>query len=552
MLKSLHIQHFAIVRNLELDFEAGMTVLTGETGAGKSIMIDALLLALGGRTDLKVVRPGAAHCDIQAVFDKPKSPAFAQWLEEQGLLNDSDDIFLRRIISAEGRSKAYINGVSLGLTSIKACAEFLIEIHGQHEHQRLLNPAIHRQHLDVFAQHETLCRQVHDAYHAYQALEAEKAALSQFNASAEQSLMLQIEELEELNPHLAEAQTLHDEQQVLGHAERYLQNIQSIQSWVDADEGPNLRQLFHQISQALAGLPQNMPNLQSARELFDNARVLTEEALADLNQFAKVLRSDPQRLSEVESRMSALHHFARKYRVDVHHLAEHAQALQQKQKAYEDAQARRANLDERRAHALATYQKAAEALRRSREQQAPLLAEAITQHLRALAMPHGYVKIAITPTDNPQPHGLDKVEYLVSANPGLSPQALSKIASGGELSRISLAIQLISAEQSGTPTLIFDEVDVGIGGATAAILGQQLQQLAKHTQVCCVTHQAQVAASAKHHFLVEKYTEQDQTFCRITPLNQEARREEIARMIGGLSITAQTRAHAEELLGSLA
>ena len=551
MLRSLHIQHFAIVAELELDFSAGMTVFTGETGAGKSIMIDALLLTLGARADASVIRPGEEQCDIQASFTYIPYSAPEQWLNDHDLSTEEQEILLRRVITVEGRSKAYINGVSFPLQKVKELSELLVHIHGQHEHQTLLTHTTHRQHLDAYANHGALGQEVHQAYRQCQLLDAERQTLALSDPQALDVLILQIAELQALSPLEGEIEQLHAEQHRLQHAKTYLEHIQTIQYCIDTDEGPSIRQQLHQVMHTLAVFPQDHPRINAASALFENARIACDEAIADLDVFTRELSLDPERLIAVESRMSALHHFARKYRVDVHQLAQHSQTLIQQQHAYQQGQQQKATLEQRYQEAKEAYQAVALKLRSSRQQYAPLLAEQITANIQPLGMPHGFITIEMTPLETMQAHGLDKVEYKVSSNPGMRPDLLSKVASGGELSRVSLAIQMIAAQQGSTATLIFDEIDVGIGGTTAAIVGQKLRQLGKRLQVCCVTHQPQVAASAHHHFEVRKYTENQQTFSLITCLTPENKIEEIARMLGGLTVTPQTRVHAQEMLISL-
>lgn len=552
MLTSLRIQHFTIVEELELDFFSGMTVFTGETGAGKSILIDALVLALGGRADASVIRPGNENCDIQAHFVYSAHTPLKEWLQTHGIDTDTEEIILRRVITQEGRSKAYVNGITFPLQKIKELSEFLVHIHGQHEHQTLLNPTTHRQHLDAFAQHENLRQEVSDAYGLCQALDAERQALASFDKGEWETLSLQHTELQQLAPTTQEIEQLYTEQHMLQHSKDYLERIQNIATCIDTDEELTIQRQLQRIQHELTALPQDNPRVASARALFENVHILCDEAMHDLNAFAQDIIPNPERLAEVETRMSALHHFARKYRVDVRELQQHEAALEQKLQHFQQVQHNKTTLEQRYQAAQDAYYNAALKLRASRQQHADALATQITANIQQLGMPHGFVHIHMTPLDNMSPHGIDKVEYHVSTNPGMQPGGLSKIVSGGELSRISLAIQMLAAQQGAAPTLIFDEVDVGIGGSTAAIVGQLLRQLGQHHQVGCVTHQPQVAASAHQHYQVKKTTDQQRTFSHITRLTETAHKvEEIARMLGGLSITDHTRSHAQELLASL-
>lgn len=550
MLRSLRIENFAIVDLLELDFTAGMTVFTGETGAGKSIMIDALMLALGEKSDSSIIRQGAEKCEIHATFFIASDSAPAVWLSQHDLFEDNAEILLRRIIYAEGRSKCYINGQPFPLQKVKELSEMLVDIHGQHQHQTLLQHATHRHQLDQYAKHTALLDTVKQCYlkcqHELQMLEA----LSQQETTAERHELLQyqINELAALAMQENETQTLYEEHLLLHHAREYLENSQKITDLLAAEEQPNVRQGLYYALQTLSSLPTTQKHIINATELLNTALIQCDEALNEMAQFASNITLDPVRLAEVEARMSELHQMARKYHVDVAQLPAHLMHLQQELDSLQHIKFAQQQLQAQYEQSIQQYRQAAKKLSESRHEFAEKLAAEITKLMQQLGMPQGYIKIIITPLDKMQSHGMDKIEYQVCTNPGTAPDTLAKIASGGELSRISLAIQMITAERGSTPTLIFDEVDVGIGGATAALVGQLLQQVGHRLQVFCVTHQPQVAAFAEQQFKVAKYTQHEQTFLQVLTLTPTARIDEIARMLGGLTITEQTRSHARELL----
>lgn len=550
MLVSLRIEHFAIVDALELDFSAGMTTFTGETGAGKSIMIDALMLALGGRADGSVVRAGADKCDIQALFEISMDSPPAQWLKEHDVGIEDNVIVLRRVIFPEGRSKSSINGVSFPLQKVKELSEMLVDIHGQHQHQSLLNHAMHRQQLDYYAEHAELLQAVHGHYR--QCKHIKNQLMEDMDAgyvSSRKALLLeQLDELARLNCQERELESLHQEHQLLHHARRYLEHAQNALNILNEDDTFNVRQGLTQALHQLTLLPDSESTIRNVVDMLQNAMIQCDEATDELSTFMEHVPLDNERLFEVEARMSELHQAARKYQIDVNQLHLHHQSLQNEfdtlcQKI-QNKEALQAAYDE----AFENYLHAAQNLRVSRQQFAKQLSKDITEVIQQLGMPKGFVEIEMTPLEHIQPHGQDRVEYKVCTNPGMPTDSLAKVASGGELSRISLAIQLITAKRGATPTLIFDEVDVGIGGATAALVGRLLRQLGERLQIFCVTHQPQVASSAHHHFVVEKQVIDEQTFSRIYPIKDIDRIEEIARMLGGLTITDQTRSHAKELL----
>lgn len=550
MLTTLCIESFTIVKHLELDFNSGLTAFTGETGAGKSIMIDALMLALGGRADASVVRPGQEKCDITAGFTCCIDSEPALWLAEHDLPFEAGEIYLRRVIYAEGRSKSYINGQPFPLQKVKELSEKLVHIHGQHQHQTLMQHPTHRQQLDRYAHHPLLLENVATEYKKYMDIkhEIEQLKNQEQHADKIQLLQFQLDELTALNLQPGELQALHQEHQLLHHAKEYLHDVQHISTLLNADDQPDICSGLNQVLQLIQQLPQDHVSIKNAFELINSALIQCEEALNEMEQFAERVHLDPERLDEVESRMSAIHSLARKYHKDGSHLLDLRESLQTQLKTLQDAQIRLSQLELQLSKQAKLCEEVAFVLRDSRQKHALKLAKEITTSINQLGMPKGWVDIEITPLDKMQIHGLDKVEYKVCTNPGMEPDSLNKVASGGELSRIGLAIQMITAQRGSTPTLLFDEVDVGIGGATAALVGQMLRQLGGRLQVFCVTHQPQVAACAHEHYRVEKQSDDKQTMTQVTLLDSSHKVDEIARMLGGLTITEQTLSHARELL----
>jgi DNA repair protein RecN (Recombination protein N) len=553
MLTSLHIENFAIVSELELEFSPGMTAFTGETGAGKSIMIDALMLALGGRADVSVIRLGADKCDITAYFQvAPDSSPFL-WLGEHDLSCEQGCLYLRRVIYPEGRSKSYINGQPFPLQKIKELSEMLVDIHGQHQHQTLLNHQTHRQQLDTYADHASLLEAVSHAYRQCAKIKNELDALQENQASAERVDLLryQIEELDAVAVLEGEIQALHQEHLMLHHARDYLDQCQRVTGLLRDDEPLNVSHAIHLILQSMAALPAENSAIKNTIELMNNALIQCDEAFSSMTHFSRQIQLDPERLQEVESRMSLLHHMARKYHVDASQLPEKLRLLREELTRLQEASNEKSRLQDAYEALKQAYEKAAKHLRASRQQASIKLAKEISCNIQQLGMPKGFIEVRMSPLDRMHAHGLDKIEYYVCTNPGMLPDTLTKVASGGELSRISLAIQMITAQRGCTPTLLFDEVDVGIGGATAALVGQMLKNLGERLQIFCVTHQPQVAAYAHHHFRVEKQMNDKETFSRVMVLSEAEKVNEIARMLGGLTITDQTRSHARELLGTV-
>lgn len=550
MLTDICIRNFAIIETLDLDFNHGMHVLTGETGAGKSIIIDAMELALGKRVTMDVIHANADRAEINVTFNLQNIPNAKQFLKEQELDN-GDECVLRRIIGRDGRNKSYINSSPVTLQILSELSELLINIHGQHEFQTLLQPAKQRRLLDDFTKHQDLLNNIEMLYEKWHALQQQYETLKNANQDATQRiefLTYQVNELNELNLSAEDIDTIDHEHKQLAHADQLLQNSQDAMAALSQDGNNSVLSLLAKAQSAVQAIVRIDPKLETISELLNNASIYTEEALGELTGFLNHLDLNPEKLNWLEQQLTKIHDLARKHRVKPAELPALHQTMQAELDQLENRDENLERLQQQIQQTEEEYHKIAKKLSANRKQAAKKLSALITENMQQLGMPGGRFDIQFETTDQPTRHGLDKITFMVSANPGHPFLPLNKVASGGELSRISLAIQVITAKFSDTPTLIFDEVDVGIGGATADIVGQLLKKLGETTQVLCVTHLAQVAAKAHHHFLVSKATKDQQTTVTITPLDREKRVAEIARMSGGVKITKQTLAHAEEML----
>ena len=554
MLIHLSVHNYAIVEHLDLELQRGMTVISGETGAGKSIMLDALGLALGDRADSSVVRQGADKADILASFDLADIPDAQAWLAARDLDNDGPCI-LRRVITAEGRSRGYINGSPCPQGDLKALGELLIDIHSQHEHQSLLKPDTHRRLLDEYAGAQELARQVHLAAQRWKQTRQTLDRLS--NASDEQRarhqlLSYQLEELENLALGEHELEQLEQEHKNLANAGQLLGACQQVMELCSENDAGNVLSALTSSLQRLTAFQGQSGALGEAVNLLASAQIQVEEAVGELNRFIDHFDADPQRQQALEERLDAIYSLARKHRVQPAELPELQQRLLSELESLNaDDEAVERLGEELEAYAR-HYLEKAEELSRVRQAAATCLGEAVEDEIQRLGMPGGRFSVVLKPVapgENP-PHGLELVEFLVSANPGQPPRALAKVASGGELSRISLAIQVITAQTSRTPTLVFDEVDVGIGGPTAEIVGQLLRRLGERGQVLTVTHLPQVAAQGHNHLFVHKARGADETRTAVAELNGDARVEEIARMLGGVDLTEQSLAHARQMVST--
>lgn len=553
MLLHMTVNNYAIVDHLELELDRGMTVITGETGAGKSIMLDALALTLGDRADSGAVRPGADKADILATFDISDIPEAAQWLEQRDLASDEPQVILRRVVTAEGRSRGYINGSPCPQQDLKALGEMLIDIHSQHEHQSLLKTDTHRRLLDEYANASELARQVQLA--AQRCRQTEQTLQQASDISDEQNARLQLlsyqlEELDNLGLQEGELEQLESEQRQLANAEQIMHSCQQVINICRESDSGSVLQALNSSLGRLGALREHGRSLDEAHDLLAGAQIQIEEAVGELTRYLDHFEADPQRQQQVDERLGVIHDLARKHRVNADELPALQQRLIDELEGIQQNDADRERLTEELAAYQQHYQQLAGKLSGIRQKAAQKLAKAVTGEIQQLGMPGGQVQVELRPIQgNQYPlQGLENVEFLVSANPGQPAKPLAKVASGGELSRISLGIQVITAQTSRVPTLVFDEVDVGIGGPTAEIVGKLLRQLGERGQVLTVTHLPQVAAQGHQHLFVRKEQQRNSTRTCIDRLDQEGRVQEVARMLGGVDLTEESLAHARKQL----
>jgi len=552
MLKHLHIKNFAVIETLDLDLFSGMTVFTGETGAGKSILIDALGLILGDRADHAIIRNDARQTEITAVFHIAENKVLASLLQEQAIETEENDLIIRRIVNRQGRSRAYLNSAPVAAQLLRTIGEHLIDIHGQHAHQSLIKRDLQRRLLDEYGNYAEQLEQVSRHYQDWHQANSELNTLSdnEKDHHAQMSLLeYQVQELAELAPQPDEYRALEEEYTRLEHASRLLETAQSSLNTLSETEHSLDARLNH-VLQELDALQKLDPGLSTTTELLDNARIQISEATEELRHYLDRVEPQPERLAEIEKRLNRLHDVARKHHIQAQQLPGQLQELSEQLHTLRHQRQRFTELQAQQAKALDEYTKATETLHNSRTRAAAKMAQAISAQLKTLGMPDGQFKIQIDKQteQKPQAEGGDKIEFLVSANAGQPPQPLRKVASGGELSRISLAIQVIAGHDKGIPTLVFDEVDSGIGGRVAEMVGRLLHKLAEHRQVFCVTHLAQVASQGDQHLQVEKSSDEKTTQTQVVALGEPDRIEEIARMLGGIKITKQSLEHAKEML----
>ncbi|HEX5694451.1 MAG TPA: DNA repair protein RecN [Arenimonas sp.] len=551
MLSHLTLQDFAVVSRAELAFGTGMTVVSGETGAGKSLLVDALMWLTGARADAGIVRHGAERAELGAEFDLVDAPAARDWLRENEL-DDDGACQLRRVIRADGGSRAWINGRPATLGQLSALGGLLVEIHGQHEHQALLDRGQQLALLDAFGQHGALLDVVREAARRWAGLDRELADLARTGDVGERLAWLehQVQELsaESLDPaSLEELAAAHRRQ---ANAAGLLQGCEVALARLAGDEGLSLQRLLHQTQAELARLATDEPRLAEVVSLLESAGIQLGEAAAGIERLHDDFDLDPDRLRALEDRLARLHDLARKHRVPIEELAERRDQLQAELEGLAGAGERAARLGRDRDAAEREWNEAAARLGQARARAARNMGEAVAALMGELGMAGGVFTVALEPLDStrPAPQGAERCEFLVSANPGQPPRALRKVASGGELARISLAIEVAALGLDAVPTMVFDEVDTGIGGAVAEVVGQKLRALGAQRQVLCVTHLPQVAAQGHHHYRVSKAIEADATHSQVEALNDKARVEELARMLGGVEITKEVRANARQLL----
>ena len=547
MLTHLTISNYTIVSALEMEFSGGMTVITGETGAGKSIMLDALGLCLGDRADPKAVRHGCDRAEIVASFDITDIPPALAWLQGRDL-HTGDECLLRRVITAEGRSRAYINGSASTLQDCAELGEMLIDIHSQHAHQSLLRKPVQRHLLDAYAGHLPLARELEQTASDWLRYRRELALLTSARdeqTARAQLLEYQVQELDELDLQAGELASLETEQNLLANAEEILRGAHEALDLCDGQES-GTRQALH----LLSGDTHITEAAANARDLLDSAAIQLSESRGEIQHYIDSVEIDPERLNEVQRRLESIYDVARKHRVVPEEVGSLHQNLKEELQGLADGGQRIEQLDQDMTRLAQDYTAAAAKLGKRRRSAAKKLVKNASGVLASLAMGQCQLEVALTAreTDDPHPHGGEDVEFLISTNPGTPTQPLGKTASGGELSRISLAIQVVTASTGTVPSMVFDEVDVGIGGAVAEVVGKLLRTLAERAQVLCVTHLPQVAAQGHQHLQVSKSSDKTSVETRLCRLQEEDKVQEIARMLGGVKITEQTLAHAREML----
>ena len=553
MLESLHIRDFAIVTSLELALEPGLTVLTGETGAGKSILIDALALALGGRADVGVIRHGAERAEVAAAFAVKANSDAARWLKAHDLEADGECL-LRRVVESERGSKGFINGRPVPIQMLRELGEHLVDIHGQHEHQSLLRRDAQREILDDYAGLTAAVAALADHYETLKALEGRRAALLQQagdRGARVELLRYQVQELDALNLTREEIPELEAEHARLAHGAELIDGARETAQALDDDDSAAVLGQVARLQSKIETLTHIDERLGEIGMLLNEAGIQLDEAARRLRHYLDALEPDPERLQWVENRIGAIHDLARKHRVRAEELPDVLERLRTELNDVEDYDANLARLDQDLADTRATYTAAAREVSAKRKTAAQKLAREVGKHMQELGMPGGRFDVALNPLADAElsPRGLERVEFLVSANAGQPVKPLAKVASGGELSRISLALQVVMARLGRIPTLIFDEVDVGVGGRVAEIVGLQLRALGKSRQVLCITHLPQVAALGEHHLRAAKQARKGSgAAATVDRLRDNDRVLEIARMLGGIEISKTTIAHAEDML----
>lgn len=549
MLRVLSVRDYVIAERVELEPGPGCTVLTGETGAGKSILVDALELLVGGRADTALVRSGAERAELSAEFELEARSPLVAWLAERGLEGDPGSLILRRTLERGGRSRCFVNGHAATLAQLRDAGEFLVDIHGQHEHQSLLRAGAQRALVDAHGGGQALAGECAEAYREWQRLRALAAAASEQFARREAE-RAELEEhvafLDKLAPREGEWEELAAEHRRLAHGSSLLAGAQSALETLSEAEGASLPQLAA-VTGRLRALAENDARLAPIVDLLASAEAQAGEAMRELRHYASGVELDPRALREAETRIEALHGAGRRFRVRPEALPEHAQSLRGRLKDIALAASPEA-LEKEVAAAAGRYAAAARKLSAKRKATAQALAAAVTEGMQQLAMKGGRFAVTLRELDEPAAAGLEAVEFEVSSHPSLPLRPLAKVASGGELSRISLALQLVAARASPVATLVFDEVDAGIGGAVADVVGRSLRRLGRERQVLCVTHLPQVAAHGDEQWTVLRSGTRGKVGTSVARLDRAARIEELARMLGGAEITATTRKHAAEML----
>ncbi|MEE9338942.1 MAG: DNA repair protein RecN [Methylococcaceae bacterium] len=552
MLLNLNINDLAVVKSLDLDLDKGMSVLTGETGAGKSILLTALGLALGDRADSGYVRPNAKRAEINLDFDLSDAPVAKKWLEENDL-DDEEQCVIRRIVNQDGGSKAYINNRPTTLQSLKQLSSLLVEIHGQHAHLTLLDPEQQRQLLDTFSNNQKLLDEVNVVYQSWKKSNSElnkliKASTDQ--VEREELLRYQLNELQQLDLEDFNYPSLSEEHNKRANLGQILAEGQQQLDVLYENEQQSVNQMLAHCLISLTDLAQFSPEIGEINEMLSEAQIQIEEASQQLRRYLESQEADPQRLTWLENQIGIIQDISRKHQITPEELPQVALNLEQELDVITHSSERIEELTQDTQKFLSTYQELSKKLSENRSQNGRKLQIKISEMIKELGMPQGdfVVQVENNEDEIPKLNGNDKIDFLVSANLGLPAKPLAKVASGGELSRISLAIQVTTSTDKTTPTMIFDEVDSGIGGGIAEIVGKKLRSLSHNRQVLCVTHLPQVASQAHQHLYVKKTNQTEMTSSTVELLQPKERIEEVARMLGGVDITENTLAHAEEML----
>lgn len=552
MLLSINISNYTLVESLEIEFAQGTTAITGETGAGKSLVLDALRMALGDRADTDTIRHGKERAEITATFDINTIEAAKTWLDANDF-NSDENCILRRIYTREGRSRGYINGQPSSMSQLQELGDMLTDIHSQHEHQSLLRKETHRRLLDEYANAEDLATKVASEYSAWHKVHIDLTNLLQRSDELDDRkdlLNFQVNELQQIDLTAKHLEQLEREQKTLANAEQIVQDSHNLLAICEQAEGFNLRDSLNKALSILANIEYKPDALKITEELLQGGLIQIEEAINEISHHIDRFEADPQRLQIVEEQLSAIFQLSRKHRVNPDQLETTLQTLEAELKNLIGGSENINALEEKLADLASSYEKSAKQLSSKRKAASKAMSKDINRQLQKLSMEGAELLVQLSPVNNSEyrSRGLEETEFLLATNPGQPHKMLAKIASGGELSRVSLAIQIVAASHSTMPTLVFDEVDVGIGGSTADIVGQLIKQLGERGQVISVTHQPQVAAHAHHHYRASKVIEDNSAESLMAPLNQQQRVEELARMLGGAKVTKQTLSHASELL----
>jgi len=548
----INISNYTLVESLEIEFAQGTTAITGETGAGKSLVLDALGMALGDRADTDTIRHGKERAEVTATFDINTIDAAKAWLDANDF-NSDDNCILRRIYTREGRSRGYINGQPSTMSQLQELGDMLTDIHSQHEHQSLLRKETHCRLLDEYAKAEDLASKVASEYSAWHKVHLDLTNLLQRSDELDNRkdlLSFQVNELQQIDLTAKHLEQLELEQKTLANAEQIVQDSHNLLAICEQAEEFNLRDSLNKALSILANIEYKPDALKITEELLQGGLIQIEEAINEISHHIDRFEADPQRLQTVEEQLSAVFQLSRKHRVNPDQLEITLQTLETELKNLIGGSENINAMEEKLADLAKSYEKSAKQLSSKRKSASKTMAKEINRQLQKLSMEGAELLVQLSPISHGEyrSSGLEEVDFLLATNPGQPHKMLAKIASGGELSRVSLAIQVVAANHSKIPTLVFDEVDVGIGGSTADIVGQLIKQLGERGQVISVTHQPQVAAHAHHHYRASKVIEDNSAESLMVPLNQQQRVEELARMLGGAKVTKQTLSHASELL----